>query len=272
MSTAALMDKVKREQSDIVAVCRDLVRIPSENPPGDTTKVFDFAADLLRRWGYKPRLLKPAPKRQNLIVSWDSGRPGKHLAFNGHLDVFPAGDRARWARDPYSGDVEKGRLYGRGVTDMKGGVTASLFAFKYLREMEGQLAGKATLSLVCDEETFAEFGARHLVANYPEVLGDALINGEPSTPSIMRIGDKGPRVVGGDLSHPGRPRRLRAPERERRPPRHAIPPGDQGHRALAVAAARGALPPPPHHRGRDGQERRQGRHRAGSPLRRGRST
>jgi succinyl-diaminopimelate desuccinylase len=191
MSTAAVKDRVTRDEAQIVAVCRDLVRIPSENPPGDTTDVFAYATDLLGRWGYRPRLLEPAPQRQNLIVTWDSGRPGPHLVFNGHLDVFPAGPRERWSRDPYGGQVEGGRLHGRGVTDMKGGVTASLFAFRYLAEAESDLVGKATLTLVCDEENFAEFGARHLVANHPEVLGDALINGEPSTPAIMRIGDKG---------------------------------------------------------------------------------
>jgi acetylornithine deacetylase/succinyl-diaminopimelate desuccinylase-like protein len=74
---------------------------------------------------------------------------------------------------------------------MKAGVTASLFAWKYLREFESELAGKATLTLVCDEETFGQYGARHLVRNCPEVLGDALIDGEPSDPGIIRVGDKG---------------------------------------------------------------------------------
>ena len=191
MTIDQVMERVKREESEIVAVCRELVRIPSENPPGDTTKVFGYAQELLHRWKIPFRLIEPAPGRQNLIATWDSGRPGKHLAFNGHLDVFPAGPRDRWTHDPYGGAVERGRLYGRGTTDMKGGVTASLFALRALRDRESDLAGRATLSLVCDEENFAEHGARHLVANHPEVLGDALINGEPSSPSIMRIGDKG---------------------------------------------------------------------------------
>jgi succinyl-diaminopimelate desuccinylase len=191
MTTAILSDRVKRDEGDILGVCRDLVRIPSENPPGDTTKVFAYAQQLLERWGVPFRLVEPAPGRQNLIATWDSGRPGRHLVFNGHLDVFPAGPRALWTHDPYAGHIDGGRLYGRGTTDMKAGVTASLFAFRYLREAEAGLAGKATVTLVCDEEDFAEHGARHLVAHYPEVLGDALINGEPSSPAIMRIGDKG---------------------------------------------------------------------------------
>jgi succinyl-diaminopimelate desuccinylase len=185
------VDRVKRDEAEIVGVCRDLVRIPSENPPGDTTDVFAHAQELLTRWKFPFTLVTPAPGRQNLFATWDTGRPGRHLALNGHLDVFPAGPRARWARDPYSGDVENGRLHGRGTTDMKAGVTASLFTLRYLRDQERGLAGKVTLSLVCDEETFGEHGARHLLARHPECLGDALLNGEPGTPEIVRIGDKG---------------------------------------------------------------------------------
>jgi succinyl-diaminopimelate desuccinylase len=175
----------------VVGVCQDLVRVPSENPPGDTTEVFACVERLLTEWRFPFKLLRPAPGRQNLIATWDTGRPGRHLVLNGHLDVFPAGPREAWSRDPFSGDVENERLYGRGVTDMKAGCTASLFTLRYVREFEKDLAGKVTLTLVCDEENFAEHGARWLVANHRECLGDALLNGEPGTPAIVRIGDKG---------------------------------------------------------------------------------
>ena len=187
-----LVQQARKDESTIVGVCRDLVRIPSENPPGDTTEVFGYVRGLLEKWGFSFTLHEPAPGRQNLIATWDTGRPGKHLVLNGHLDVFPAGPRALWDREPFSGDVERGRLYGRGVTDMKAGCTASLFTLAYVRQFEKHLDGKLTLTLVCDEENFAEHGARALVARYPEVLqADALLNGEPGTPDIIRIGDKG---------------------------------------------------------------------------------
>ena len=88
MTLDQLIERVKQDESEIVGVCRDLVRIPSENPPGDTTKVFAYAQELLHRWSFPFRLLEPAPGRQNLIATWDSDRPGKHLVFNGHLDVL----------------------------------------------------------------------------------------------------------------------------------------------------------------------------------------
>lgn len=182
-----LKSRLGKAESEVVRVCRDLVRIPSENPPGDTTEAFAYVQGLLERWRFRFALLRPARGRQNLIATWDTGRPGRHLVLNGHLDVFPAGPRAAWERDPFSGTVQRGRLYGRGSTDMKAGVTASLFTLRMARDYERQLDGKVTLTLVCDEETFAEHGARYLLARHPECVGDALLNGEPG----CRMSDKG---------------------------------------------------------------------------------
>jgi succinyl-diaminopimelate desuccinylase len=182
-----VLDRVRRAEDEIAAVCRDLIRIPSENPPGDVTDIARYVEDVLKRWKCDVRRIEPAPGRVNLVATWDSGRPGKHLVFNGHLDTFPAGPLDLWQHDPFAGDVEEGRLYGRGAIDMKGGVTASLFAFRFLPEFGEGLGGKASLTLVCDEETFAEYGARHVLDHYPECYGDALLNGEPGA----RIADKG---------------------------------------------------------------------------------
>jgi succinyl-diaminopimelate desuccinylase len=74
---------------------------------------------------------------------------------------------------------------------MKAGATASLFTLRLCREFERSISGKVTLTLVCDEETFGEYGARHLLAHHPACLGDALLSGEPGPPGIIRIGDKG---------------------------------------------------------------------------------
>lgn len=185
--TEQVLQKTKKAEADITSVCRDLVRIPSENPPGDTTEVFTYVQGLLKQWDFPFVLLQAAPGRQNLIATWDTGRRGKHLVLNGHLDVFPAGPPQRWDRDPFSGEVKNRRLYGRGATDMKAGVTASLFTLLRVRDFEKILGGRVTLTLVCDEETFSEHGARYLLAHHPECLGDALLNGEPG----IRMSDKG---------------------------------------------------------------------------------
>jgi succinyl-diaminopimelate desuccinylase len=53
-----------------------------------------------------------------ILASTRFSRPGRHLVRNGHIDVFPVGDRARWTRDPRSGGIADGRIHGRGTVDM----------------------------------------------------------------------------------------------------------------------------------------------------------
>jgi succinyl-diaminopimelate desuccinylase len=129
----------------------------------------------------------------NIVGSFDCARPGRHLVLNGHIDVFPvADDGAGWSRDPWGGEIVDGKIYGRGVADMKAGTTASIFTYAYLHRLRDGLKGKLTLTAVSDEETFGPNGARYLMEHHPEVHGDALLNGEPSSPFSVRFGEKGP--------------------------------------------------------------------------------
>ena len=112
---------------------------------------------------------------------------------NGHIDVFPAGDAGRWKHDPWSGAIDDGRLYGRGVADMKCGTTASLITYALLHKHRDRLAGRLTLTCVSDEETGGRWGAGYLFAHHPEyVRGDCCLNGEPSSAHTVRWGEKLP--------------------------------------------------------------------------------
>jgi len=118
-------------------------------------------------------------------------RPGRHLVLNGHIDVFPAGDRASWTHDPLSGAIVDGRLHGLGTVDMKCGTTASIFTYAYLSGLADELRGRLTLTLVSDEETGGRWGSGYLVGHHgDEVLGDCVLNGEPSSPYTIRFGEK----------------------------------------------------------------------------------
>jgi succinyl-diaminopimelate desuccinylase len=100
-----------------------------------------------------------------------------------------ADDGAGWSKDPWGGEIVD---YGRGVADMKAGTTASIFTCAYLHRLKDHLKGRLTLTAVSDEETFGPYGARYLMEHHPEVHGDALLNGEPSSPFSVRFGEKGP--------------------------------------------------------------------------------
>lgn len=186
-----LTDRLRRDRDAFLQLVQDLVRIPSENPPGDTTRIFAYVTDWLAKRGLPHATVAPQPTMPNLVGSFDGGEPGKHLVLNGHIDVFPAGDASRWQDDPFSGAVRDGKVFGRGVTDMKVGTAASMVTYAYLHEIKDHLKGRLTLTAVSDEETFGPWGARWLIEHRPDVLGDCVLNGEPSTPQTIRFGEKG---------------------------------------------------------------------------------
>src|SRR5947209_8796633 len=126
---ARLEERLRRDRDAIVELVQELVRIPSENSPGDTTAVFDFVTRYLEGRGLDYEVVAPQPSMPNLVSTFEGGEPGRHLVLNGHLDVFPAGDPALWSDDPFSGRIKDGRLFGRGVTDMKVGTTASILTY-----------------------------------------------------------------------------------------------------------------------------------------------
>jgi succinyl-diaminopimelate desuccinylase len=128
----------------------------------------------------------------NLVASFEGHEPGRHLVLNGHIDVFPSGDPANWTHGPWSGAIAEGSVWGRGSVDMKCGTTASIFTYLYLHRLRDRLKGRLTLTVVSDEETFGPWGARYLLEHHPEVHGDCCLNGEPSDPTTVRFGEKGP--------------------------------------------------------------------------------
>ena len=186
-----LKARLAGDRDDIIRMCQELVRVPSENPPGDTRAVLRYITDLLNQHKLQYEIVAPVTEWPNLIASLEGQQPGRHLVLNGHMDVFPAGDTALWTDGPFSGVVRDGKLFGRGVNDMKTGTLASVVTYIYLSELREHLAGKLTLTCVSDEETFGEYGARYLIEHRPDVHGDCVLNGEPSTPNTIRFGEKG---------------------------------------------------------------------------------
>jgi succinyl-diaminopimelate desuccinylase len=187
-----LLDWLDGERERRLDFLQRFARIDTANPPGDTTRAADLFRAFLDREGIAHRTDAPLAHAPNLIASFAGGRgAGRHLVLNGHLDVFPVGDRAAWARDPWSGDIADGRLHGRGTVDMKCGTTAMLFVFAYLHRLRAELPGRVTLTVVSDEETGGKWGTGWLIENRgPEVLGDCVLNSEPSGVATVRFGEK----------------------------------------------------------------------------------
>lgn len=87
------------------------------------------------------------------VVGYLTGSGGGHsLLLNGHVDVVPAEPLDHWTHDPWGGEIEDGRMYGRGTADMKGGIAAMLFALRAIRAAGYRLKGSVTVESVIDEE------------------------------------------------------------------------------------------------------------------------
>jgi succinyl-diaminopimelate desuccinylase len=199
-----LLDWIDQDRDHLIAFLRSFVRHKSPNPPGDTRAAASFITRELERNGLQCRIIAPHPEMPNIVATFDGGAPGKHLVLNGHIDVFPvADDGLGWTKDPWGAELIDGKIYGRGVADMKCGTTASIFTYIYLSRLKDRLKGRLTLTAVSDEETFGPYGARYLMEHHPEVHGDALLNGEPSGPVSVRFGEKGPLWIEFTVQAPG---------------------------------------------------------------------
>lgn len=176
----------------IVQLTQDLVAIPSPNPPGEEKGVAAYLARLLEQMGLRTDVQEVAPDRPNVLGTWDSGQPGPTVLLNGHTDVVPTGDG--WSVDPYGGHIADGRLYGRGSTDMKGGLSCMIGALAAIQSSGLDPVGKVVVAAVVGEET-DQAGIRALVAEGIEA--DCAIIAEPTElrPVIAHQGDLHYRIT-----------------------------------------------------------------------------
>ncbi|ADN36038.1 acetylornithine deacetylase or succinyl-diaminopimelate desuccinylase [Methanolacinia petrolearia DSM 11571] len=171
------------ERPDVVKLCSELVRIDSENPPGDTSAVIDYIQNIFENFDI-PFLRTDLPGGKSNIQTVLQNRP---LLLLGHVDVVPAMPDG-WEYDPFSGKIVDGYIFGRGTADMKGGCAAIITAFidKWLENRDIP----ANLCFVCDEESGGPSGTRHLIREGLLQPCDCLI--AECTPSLHpSIGQKG---------------------------------------------------------------------------------
>jgi succinyl-diaminopimelate desuccinylase len=191
--TSDLVCRCELEKEKIIALASDLIRIPSENPPGDLREMMAFIETWLRRNGVDGvRVLSADPTRPNLIVEVGKGTPV--LILNGHADVVRAGDRSKWEFDPFGGEVKDGLLLGRGASDMKSGVAVIMYVLALLKQVEERLGGTVRLIIVPDEETGGRYGSSWLLNEHRDLLtADGCMIAEPSESGDGRstVGQKG---------------------------------------------------------------------------------
>jgi acetylornithine deacetylase/succinyl-diaminopimelate desuccinylase len=189
---------------EIVSLLQKLVRAKSEDPPGDTSTCAQIIGDILSREGIPYKIEEPKPGVCSVAAVLEGENPGPALLFNGHIDTVPAG--SGWKADPFGAEIRDGYLYGRGSTDMKAGIAASLAAFLDVKRAGVPFAGRVIFTAVGDEENHSQYGTKYLLSH--GLTADFAVNCEPTNLDIC-LGNRGLLMVDvfvtGRSAHAGRP-------------------------------------------------------------------
>ncbi len=173
---------------DPLSLTRELLAFNTINPPGVERNCAEYVGQLLEDGGFKVDFYEFDESRTSLIARMEGSEKKAPICFTGHLDTIPLGAKS-WSKDPFKGEVDGDKLYGRGSSDMKSGVAAMIVASLRLAKMS---KGKAPMTLVitAGEETGSQ-GAAYL-SNLGNVLGKsgAIVVGEP-TSNYPLVGHKG---------------------------------------------------------------------------------
>jgi succinyl-diaminopimelate desuccinylase len=194
-----VLAEVDRATEEIVQLTADLVRIPTINPPGeDYEACAHFLGDFLKRRAFDIEYVAadgrpehtPRFPRVNVIATRRGG-PGPVVHLNGHIDVVPPGDG--WTVDPFGGLVRDGKIFGRGVCDMKAGIAAAVFAAEAIERAGVTLPGTIEISGTVDEESGGFAGVAYLAERGRIAKGrtDFVIIPEPLDVDRICIGHRG---------------------------------------------------------------------------------
>lgn len=140
-----LFESIEVDRDRIIRLLRELVQIPTVNPPGEKyLECVHFLETTLREQGIKTNIVNVPRKvliaegidlpRPSLLATVEGTDHNRTLNLNGHYDVVPAG--GGWSADPFGASVSDGKVFGRGTSDMKGSVAALVMAATALQRSQ----------------------------------------------------------------------------------------------------------------------------------------
>jgi len=194
-----VLSEVERAADEIVQFTADLVRIPTVNPPGEEYDACaHFLGDYLARRSFAVEYVAAEGRAEHTarhprvnVVGSRRGGAGPVVHLNGHIDVVPPGDG--WTVNPFGGLVRDGKIFGRGVCDMKAGIAASVFAAEAIERAGVTLPGTVEISGTVDEESGGFAGVAYLAEAGRIKAGrtDFVIIPEPLNVDRICIGHRG---------------------------------------------------------------------------------
>jgi succinyl-diaminopimelate desuccinylase len=166
----AIHDFIAAQQGNMQSLLAELVKVPSDNPPGDCAPHAKRAAELLEKLGFTVER-HPVPDDlvkqngmiscTNLVIRKKFGSGGPVVALNAHGDVVAPGEG--WSVDPYAAVVKDGVMYGRGVAVSKSDFVTYAYALLALEQSGARLNGTVELHLTYDEEAGGAIGPQWLI-------------------------------------------------------------------------------------------------------------
>ena len=170
--TVAIANRIERDFDALqVPFLASLVRVPSDNPPGDCAPHAEHTRGALEELGFEverhevPQALVTAAgmiRVTNLVARRRFGSGGPVIALNAHGDVVPPG--AGWSVDPYGAEIRDGVMYGRGVAVSKSDIATYAFALRALAACDARLCGTVELHITYDEECGGQLGPGWLMS------------------------------------------------------------------------------------------------------------
>lgn len=195
-----LSSRIDAAREDLIALTQDLIRVPTLNPPGqDYRAVCELVERRLRDKGFETQMIRaegtPGDSdtypRWNVVARREGPQSGECVHFNSHHDVVEVG--AGWTKDPFGGEVEDDKIYGRGSCDMKGGLAASIIAAEAFIAEHPDFAGSVEISATADEESGGYGGVAYLAEKgffAPERVQHVIIP-EPLNKDRICLGHRG---------------------------------------------------------------------------------
>ena len=182
---------------DEIRFTQELIKKPSVTPKD--LGAMNVVVKHLKKLGFKCKLMSFQEKGTDKIINLYAkyGNQSPNLCFAGHTDVVPTGDVSSWSTNPFGAKIKKGYLYGRGVSDMKGGIGCFIAAVSQFLKENKNFKGSISFLITGDEESVAINGTKKVVEYLKKKKEkiDFCIVGEPSNRSklgqMMKIGRRG---------------------------------------------------------------------------------
>jgi succinyl-diaminopimelate desuccinylase len=196
----SVLERVEAIAPEMAEFLREFVAIPTVNPPGDNyAACADWLAAGLSGFHYDVQQIPAEGRAEHTtqhprvnVVGRLRNTPSRPLLhFNGHIDVVPAG--SGWTVEPFRPITNDGRIFGRGTSDQKSGIAASIFAIEAIRRAGIRLCGAVEQSGTVDEESGGFAGMAYLAEQGYVTRGrtDFVVITEPLNVDRVCLGHRG---------------------------------------------------------------------------------